>query len=214
MQVFGAGLGRTGTASLTAAVEELGFAPCLHMRKVFAEPGSAREWLRAGRGEPVDWGQIFAGYPASVGLPGARFWREAVQRFPEAKVVLTVRDPERWYDSVRNTFLDTDLVPSAAEAEPRLAAMLAVTQELVHDGMFGGRLDDAEHAIGVFNRHYAEVRDGVPADRLLEFRVSEGWGPLCEFLGVPVPDRPFPKRNDREQFAAFMQAGRQDEPAR
>ncbi|MFP3968529.1 sulfotransferase [Actinomadura fulvescens] len=211
--MIGAGLARTGTVSLTAAVEELGFTPCFHMRKVMADPGTAQAWLRASRGEPADWERIFDGYQASVGLPGARFWRELVERYPEAKVVLTVREPEQWYDSVRHTISDNDLKPPAGQAEPHLAAMLEVIQELVHKGLFKGRLSDAEYAMDVFNQHNAQVRSAVPPDRLLEYRVTDGWGPLCDFLGVPVPDAPFPRRNDRKQFAEFMRAGRRRDPA-
>lgn len=210
VQVIGVGFGRTGTASLTTALEELGFAPCFHMRKVFAEPGRAEEWRRAGRGEAVDWRELVGGYRASVGWPGTRFWRELVEQFPDAKVVLTVREPERWYDSARHTIFDTDVVPPAEAAEPHLAAMLELVDELVMQGVFGGRLDDPSHAIEVFERHNAAVRQHVPPDRLLEFNVAQGWEPLCAFLDVPVPDLPFPQHNDRRQFAAFMQAGRRD----
>ncbi|WP_026413065.1 sulfotransferase family protein [Actinomadura oligospora] len=208
MQVIGAGFGRTGTASLTVALEELGFDPCFHMRKVFGDPAQADAWQRASRGEAVDLPALLEGYRASVGWPGSHFWRQLVDHFPQAKVVLTMRDPQSWYESARHTIFDSEMGPTSGADDPRLAAMLRLAQELVIDGVFGGRMDDPAHAIEVFERHYADVRAHVPADRLLEFDVAQGWEPLCAFLDVPVPQAPFPHRNDRRQFEAFMRAGR------
>ena len=108
IQVIGAGLGRTGTLSLKAALEELGFAKCYHPLEVLASMDQARTWEAADRGEPVDWDRHFAGFRATVDLPGCLFYRELLEKYPEAKVILTVRDPERWYDSVRQTIYFAD----------------------------------------------------------------------------------------------------------
>ena len=209
IQVIGAGLGRTGTLSLKAALEELGFAKCYHMVEVLARMDDARTWDAAARGEPVDWDRLFAGNRATVDLPGCVFYRELLEKYPEAKVILTVRDPERWYDSARQT------IYFARNAFPRWAAVLKprmrVFQRMIDrlwDGMFRGRFEDRAFAIDAFNRHNEQVRRDVPADRLLVYEISQGWGPLCAFLGVPVPEgKPFPHLNDAAEFRARIERG-------
>ena len=204
IQVIGAGLGRTGTLSLKAALEELGFARCYHPLAVFASMDQARAWDAAARGEPVDWDRLFAGYRATVDMPGCMFYRELLDKYPEAKVILTVRDPERWYDSVRQTIL------FAFSAFPKWIVMLSprmrVFQRMMDrlwDGLFQGRFEDRAFAIDAFSRHNEQVRRDVPADRLLVYEISQGWGPLCAFLGVPVPEgKPFPHLNDAAEFRA------------
>ncbi len=205
IQVICAGLGRTGTLSLRAALEELGFAKCNHPLKVFASLDQARTWAAAARGEPVDWDRIFAGYGATVDMPGRVFYRELLAKYPEAKVILTVRDPERWYDSVSQTI---DLLGNTF---PKWTVLLLSPRQRVfqrmldrlRDRMFQGRFEDQAFAIDVFTRHNEQVRRDVPADRLLVYEISQGWGPLCAFLGVPVPEgKPFPHLNDAAAFRA------------
>jgi hypothetical protein len=207
IRVIGAGLGRTGALSLKAALEELGLAKCYHPLAVSASMDKARAWDAAARGDPVDWDRLFAGYQATVDLPGCVFYRELLAKYPEAKVILTVRDPERWYDSVRQT------IHLLGDKFPKWTALLLSPQGRVFqrmldglwDRMFLGRFDDRAFAVEVFNRHNEQVRWDVPADRLLVYEISQGWGPLCEFLGVPVPgDKPFPDLNDAAAFRAKM----------
>jgi hypothetical protein len=209
IQVIGAGLGRTGTLSLKAALEELGFAKCYHMVEVFARPDDARTWDAAVRGEPVDWDRLFAGYRATVDVPSCLFYRELMERYPEAKVVLTVRDPERWYDSTRQTiYYARAAFPGwAAALNPRMRAFRRMIDRL-WDRMFRDRFEDRAFAIEVFNRHNEQVRRNVPADRLLVYEVSQGWDPLCAFLGVTVPEgKPFPHLNDTAAFRARIERG-------
>jgi hypothetical protein len=209
IQVIGAGLGRTGTLSLKAALEELGFVKCYHMVEVFARMDDARIWDAAVRGGPVDWDRLFAGYRATVDLPSCLFYRELLEKYPEAKVILTVRDPERWYDSARQT------IYFARSAFPKWATVLnpwmRVFGRMINrlwDRMFQGRFEDRDFAIDVFNRHNEQVRRDVPADRLLVYEVSQGWGPLCAFLGMPVPEgKPFPHLNDAAEFRARIERG-------
>jgi hypothetical protein len=203
LKVIGAGLGRTGTLSLKAALEELGFSKCYHMTEVLARPGDAQVWDAAARGEPVDWEALFRGYQATVDWPGCNFYREFLKLYPEAKVILTVRDPERWYDSARRTIYHVrSTFPGwVTPFVPRIRHLLRMLDRLIWDGTFDGRFEDRNHAIDVFNRHNTEARRSVPPDRLLVYEVREGWGPLCSFLGVPVPEgRPFPHLNDAEEF--------------
>jgi hypothetical protein len=103
LKIIGAGFGRTGTSSLTMALEELGFRPCYHMREVMRHPEHLPQWEAASRGEAVDWHTFFADYQAAVDWPSSSFYEELMQVYPEAKIVLTVRDPEQWYESTINT---------------------------------------------------------------------------------------------------------------
>ena len=217
LQVIGAGLGRTGTLSLHAALERLGFAPCEHMTNCFAHPERFALWLEAARrkraGEPIDWRPLFAGYRATVDWPGAYFWRELVAAHPEANVILTVRDPERWYDSARATIYAATEERSATPAarlltgflawlDPRAGRGFRTVQETVWDGTFAGQFADRAAAIETFSAHNRAVEETVPAERLLVFDVKEGWEPLCAFLGVPVPvGESFPHVNDAADFA-------------
>jgi len=210
IQVIGAGLGRTGTLSLKTALEELGFTKCYHMIEVFARMGDARTWDAAARGEPVDWDRLFAGYRATVDWPGCSFYHELLRYYPEAKVILTVRDPERWYDSARETiYFVRQAIPRWTRLLfPRMRVFRRMLDRIAWDGMFKGRLEDRAFAIDAFNRHNEQVRRDVPAERLLVYQVSEGWEPLCAFLGVPVPEgKPFPHLNDAAQFRARVERG-------
>jgi Sulfotransferase domain len=207
LKVIGAGLGRTGTLSLKVALEELGFGKCYHMTEVLARPGDAQVWDAAARGEPVDWETLFRGYRATVDWPGCDFYREFLKLYPEAKVILTVRDPERWYDSARQTIYYARIAYPGwlTPFVPGVRHLLRMLDRLIWDGMFDGRFEDKAHAIGVFDRHNEEVKRAVPADRLLVFEVKEGWGPLCSFLAVPIPEgKPFPHLNDAEEFRSQM----------
>jgi hypothetical protein len=200
--------------SLKVALEELGFGPCYHMTEVFANPEHVELWEAAARGEPLDWGEVFRDYRATVDWPGAAFYEELMERYPDAKVILTVRDSERWYESARNTIygvqktatsplfsLGTLFVPRMKRM--RRAALMAA--ELAWDNMFDRRFEDRRHAMDVFERWNEEVKERVPPDKLLVYEAKEGWGPLCEFLGVEVPkDKPFPHLNDAEIFQRMI----------
>jgi len=203
LKIIGAGLGRTGTLSLKAALEELGFAKCYHMVEVLKNPRHAVFWNAVAGGESVDWDALFQGYQATVDWPSCNFYEELMRQFPEAKVVLTVRDPERWYESARQTIYHVrNAFPRwTAWLIPRMRDFRRMLNRLVWDGMFHGRFEDKAHAIEVFNQHNDHVCRVTPPDRLLVYEIKDGWGPLCSFLGVPVPaGKPFPHLNDAEEF--------------
>jgi hypothetical protein len=215
LQVIGAGFGRTGTLSMREALARLGFDPCDHMLENIEHPWRFRLWDEAFRrkqtGEPIDWRPLLQGYRAIVDWPGAYFWRELIAAHPDAKVILTVRDPDRWYESVSNTIhrmRDTDTTPRERAllwllglVLPGGRAIRQTVDDIIWQGTFDGRFTDREYALRVFTEHIQEVKDTVPADRLLVFDVREGWGPLCEFLGVPIPvGEPFPHANDSAAF--------------
>jgi hypothetical protein len=217
LEVIGAGFGRTGTMSLKVALEELGFGPCYHMSEVFENPEHVEGWEAAREGR-ANWEEHFRGYRATVDWPGAAFYEELMERYPEAKVILTVRDPERWYESVRGTIYNVQNVASspifslAALLVPRMRHMRRVARmasDLVWGDVFDGRFEDRVYAIGVFERWNERVKRRVPAERLLVYEVVEGWEPLCGFLGVRVPEgKPFPHLNDAGAFRKMIRRRR------
>jgi sulfotransferase family protein len=203
LKVIGAGFGRTGTLSLQAALEELGFSRCYHMTEVFAHPEHAAVWSAARRGEPVDWDALFTGYQAAVDWPPCAFYRELMDRYPDAKVILTVRDADKWYNSSLQTiYFARHAFPSWTRwFLPRMRRFTQMLDDVVWVGTFQGRFADKQHTLSVFHRHIDEVRRTVPADRLLVYEVRQGWGPLCAFLGKEAPkDKPFPRLNDTVEF--------------
>ena len=202
MEIVGTGFGRTGTLSTQKALELLGFGPCHHMFEAFKHPSHFRVLERHLMGEAVDWSEMFSDYRSQVDFPGAVIWRELLAAYPEARVLHTVRDPDRWYDSTSSTIYRarSALAPWARRWLPVARRAFAVNDALIWDGLFAGRFEDRAHAIQTFERRTAEVIAEVPAERLLIFNVADGWEPLCEFLGVPVPDEPFPHLNDSVQF--------------
>lgn len=208
MDVIGAGFGRTGTLSLKTALERLGFGPCHHMFEVIGDADATRRWAAAARDRPDDWSELLGGYRATTDWPSCHFWRDLVDAYPRAKVVLTVREPGEWYASMRR-MLDSaaGAMTSGGGVPPAsLMYLAALVDRLVWQGTFGGRIDDRDHALRVFDRHTAAVTAAVPPDRLLVYEVREGWPPLCRFLGVPVPDEPFPRLNDAEAFRETIAA--------
>ena len=220
LQVIGAGFGRTGTLSLKAALETLGFGPCYHMVEVFGHPEHVPMWRAAAAGQPVDWHRLFQGYRATVDWPACAFYLQLMDAFPEARVILSVRDPERWYESARATIYRMrnpggGLSGVAMRAMftlgqllvPRMRTTPRMINEVIWQGTFDGRFEDREYAIAVYQQHNEEVRRRVPPEKLLVYQVGQGWEPLCTFLGVDVPaDTPFPHLNDRATWGARSMA--------
>lgn len=202
LELIGAGMGRTGTLSLQAALERIGCGPCYHMMEVLVAPERVRHWLEQTRNGSHDWDAIFHGYRATVDWPAAAFWRELVERYPDAKVLLSLRDADRWYDSVMNTIYHTITQGPPERAPETLHDFHEMVRALVFERTFGGRLEDRAHAKRVFEEHNQAVIDAIPAARLLVYRPGDGWEPLCRFLGAPVPDEDFPHLNDTAEFRA------------
>jgi len=199
VRVVGAGLGRTGTLSLKAALERLLGAPCHHMMEVFNHPEQVDGWTAAAKGHPPDWKKFLAGYAATVDWPSAAFWPEISDAFPNAIVLLSTRDSaETWWESASSTiFKGIDAAPPGKWRD-----ML----EALFTHRFTRRLDDRAAAIAAYEKHNATVRARVPKSRLVEYQPGDGWQPLCKALGVPVPNEPFPHTNTREEFIARLQS--------
>lgn len=199
LDIIGPGFGRTGTSSLKVALEHLGFGPTHHMFEVRDNPAQVAKWQAVARGEQPGWDSVFAGYRSQMDWPGARYWRELAANYPDARIVLTVRDAAEWYDSVAATILKLMAARGHID-DAHLAAVVEIANDIVVVGEFDGRLTDRDYAIARFNAHNAEVQAAFGPERLLTFNVSEGWQPLCQFLGCEVPAISFPRLNSSRQF--------------
>ncbi|MFK7801551.1 MAG: sulfotransferase family protein [Anaerolineae bacterium] len=206
LKIIGAGFGRTGTTSLKAALEQLGFNKCHHMSEVVKAPSQAVGFLAAYRGEQVDWDQLLSGFAATTDWPACTFYQQLMAHYPDAKVILSVRDPERWYSSAFETiFAIESAIPSwIGRLFPKLGTMRQMVMEMIWQGTFENNFADKPFAIAKFNAHNQAVIDSVPAEKLLVFEVKQGWEPLCQFLDVPVPSTPFPHLNDKKTFKRLI----------
>jgi len=210
MKLIGAGLPRTGTLSQKVALEMLGLAPCYHMVNVLGDLDEAQVWRRALEGEGP-WEEIFDGFQTTVDWPGSFFYRELVEFYPDAKVLLSVRDAEGWERSMRETiwgiFYGDMLIHYLSDArcrvDPKWRAYIEMMEEMWRQsGLISDAADtDSESMRSAMERFNQQVRETVPSDRLLVWSVGDGWAPLCQFLEVPVPDTPFPHLNDSKEFA-------------
>ncbi len=209
MKLIGAGLPRTGTLSQKVALEILGFGPCYHMVNVLGDLSEAPKWRRAVDGNP-DWQDIFGEFQSTVDWPGSYFYEELSDVYPDAKVVLGVRDGESWARSMRDTIwglfygdiLIRDLSNARAKVDPDWAAYIDMMREMWHrSGLMPGGVETTPEAMSeAMERYHEEVQRTVPSDRLLVWSVTDGWEPLCEFLDADVPDMPFPHLNDSKEF--------------
>jgi len=200
LQVIGSGFGRTGTKSLKAALERLGFGPCHHMHEIIADPGQVAHWQTVAAGGTVDWSVVFAGYRAQVDWPGAHVWRDTARAFPHARVVHTLRPDDVWWASSQRTIATLMQRRADLDLPPHMRDMLEAWDIMVGQGVFGGDLTDRDAAIAAYHAHTKAVRQSLPPERLLLFDVADGWAPLCDFLGVEAPDAPFPHHNLRADF--------------
>jgi hypothetical protein len=206
LEVIGAGFGRTGTTSLKAALEQLGFSKCHHMQEVPRAPKQVAFWQSLADGaEPASahWEAAFEGYRASCDWPSCTYWEDLARVYPEAKIILTVRDEERWYQSCLETiYAFSYTVPAwLARAIPPFYRFNRMIRSGIWEGTtFGGRFLDREYALKVYREHNAYVKANVPPERLLVFEAKDGWEPLCRFLDVPVPKGAYPHLNDAAQI--------------
>ncbi|MCX7055199.1 MAG: hypothetical protein NTU56_13530 [Proteobacteria bacterium] len=197
MHVIGTGVGRTGTYSLKLAVNQLGLGPCHHMEAVLH--GIAVQvplWNDAANGRP-DWQAVYSGFASAVDWPTACFFRELGAAYPSAKFVLTIRDPEKWADSFAATIYK--LIAGSDQAPPDKQAWLEMAARVIARTGFPAGLNQEELA-RAYVAHNEAVKAAIPASRLLVYQVKDGWDPLCQFLGVPVPAEPFPRTNHRAEF--------------
>jgi hypothetical protein len=213
LKVIGTGQPRTGTFSLKLALERLGFGPCFHMLTLIEEHPEHIKYFTAARdGKPVAWKELFDSYGSAVDVPAALYARSILEAYPDAKIIHTVRDPEAWYGSVAKTvfkasqpsplkkFLTLIKLPFSPAIQKRLP-VLAYAGRMIRE-LYGPNLKDKESVLKAHQRYEEETLKSLPKDKVLIFSVKDGWEPLCAFLGVPVPNEPFPKANSTEEFTA------------
>lgn len=197
LAVIGAGLGRTGTLSLKLALEQLGFGPCHHMEDVLKAPQvHVPLWSAAAAGRP-DWGKAYDGFNSAVDWPTASFWRELAVIYPAARFVLTTRPTESWVKSYAGTI--QKLLAGRDQAPPQKHAFIDMA--IAVNVKSGVSPTMAEPALArAFEAHNSAVIAGLPKDRLLVYDVSQGWEPICQFLGKPAPSTSFPRTNNLDDF--------------
>jgi hypothetical protein len=209
MKVLGVGFGRTGTLSLKAALEDIGAGPCFHMLDLIQGENKERDlpyWVKIADGEPVDWHEVFEPWEATVDWPAASKWRELIDVFPDVPVLLNIREFDGFYKSCQNTILAVKLAAQRGEIaqdtnrEMPAPELWGVIEKLIWQGDFQGRFDDKEWVRQMYYDRIEEIKNTVPAERLTVWELGDGWGPICEMLGVEEPDTPFPHLHDTNEF--------------
>jgi hypothetical protein len=209
MKLIGVGFGRTGTMSLKAAIEELG-SPCFHMIDLIVGENRERDlahWVRVANGEPVDWHEVFEPWEATIDWPGCSRWEELVAAFPDAPVLLNVRDFDGWYDSCANTILAVKQaalageLPEDANREGPSPELWGVIDKLIWEDDFHGRFADREYTRKMYEDRIATIKSTVSPDRLIVWELGkDSWEPIADALGVEAPDKPFPRLHDTNEF--------------
>jgi hypothetical protein len=205
MKVIGCGFGRTGSKSMKIALEQLGFGPCHHMEEVIANPSEQLPyWLAASKKKDVNWDEAFRGYESCVDWPSAAYWEQLAVHFPDAKIILTTRIPESWHDSISKTIFkvigDMKSAPTGGESNP-FGEMI---MQMIVENTFKGDISDRDHCIDIFNKNEQAVKDAFSGDKLFVYNIGDGWEGLCEWLDVPVPDTPFPRTNNQQEFFELL----------
>jgi hypothetical protein len=173
------------------ALERLEYGPCYNIREVAKNAGHTELWNNAIDGQTVDWDFLFTAYRSTVEWPAVAFLPQLIAHFPQAKVILTLREPESWYESAMATIFDS-LEMSAHNPDPAKRERSGMNRRLILEQTFGGRYREKGYALEVYRRHNQLVVATVPPERLLQFQVKDGWEPLCNFLNRSIPDGPFP----------------------
>ncbi|SDB58107.1 sulfotransferase family protein [Bauldia litoralis] len=209
LEIIGAGFGRTGTYSLKAALERLGFGRCHHMSEVIGDPDQIRLWAEAADGH-ANFDAIFAGFLSAVDFPVCAFWRDVLATNPEARVILSYRDPDDWYASFSQTILPLILDKAAWPENAR--PWFRMIERVIVERALRGRTD-REGILAAYRANEAAARALEPKGRALVFHTKDGWEPLCRFLGVAIPEEPYPHTNPRAEFFAAVKAGTEESAA-
>lgn len=231
MRVIVCGLHRTGTLSMRCALRRLGFNDCYHMMAVSEHiEDHPAQWIRAfeakyankGQFTREDWDKLLGFSQACCDVPSAVFSCELAELYPEAKVIILNRDPESWYESVLGSVAETmepiSLRHKLAQLyirlfDPQMRNWLLFVQVMAALSMPFSHRREKNKAISWFKERYAEFREKIPAHRYIEYTIKDGWGPICEHLGVPIPTvkdkntgeiipEPFPHVNERAGYPA------------
>ncbi|HXR28571.1 MAG TPA: sulfotransferase [Solirubrobacteraceae bacterium] len=221
MKVIGAGLPRTATTTQMFALEQLGLGPCYHMRDLLADLERGLPlWEGVAEGAP-DWQRIFGSAGSTVDWPSARFYPQLMEHYPDAKVLLSVRTPDEWVASMRQTVWGIfhgdsvlhHLCQARAALDPLWRRYMTLMRWMSWDeesGALAGETYSDDGLAAVMERWNEQVVSSVPGERLLVWNPREGWEPLCEFLEVEVPSEPLPRLNDTTSFREGIIGGALD----
>jgi len=215
LRIIGTGLARTGTMSLKGALEILTGKPCYHMYELFLHPERLHLWEEAEEKQHTDWDTLFAGYGSAVDLPAAKYYSPLMEKYPDAKFVHTDRDPNSWFESAASTIF-SPTPPTIKELKLIFGSMDSATKRnrlrairfashSIREGLFRGKTKDKKSTIDIYTEHNKNVKARIPSDKLLVFKIEDGWDPLCNFLGLDVPLDDFPHRNQKYSFAESME---------
>jgi hypothetical protein len=215
IKIIGAGLPRTGTNTLKESLEKLGYKKTYHMKELLVHPENLHYWTTLKETGTTKWDELYNGYQATVDFPAYPWYKEHMKRYPEAKVILTVRPFEKWYTSIYSTIWQAG--PQTASQKIKMMSKLLFNPRIrsvikcvkfakgtIFKDHLQGKFEDKAFAEQVFHKHTEDVKAYVPAEKLLVYDVSEGWGPLCRFLGVSEPSEPLPHLNKKENFKAML----------
>jgi hypothetical protein len=215
LKIIGAGFPRTGTTTLKSSLEILGFNKCYHMKELLVNPDQLPLWLSLENTGTTDWEKLYDGYEATVDFPGYPYYKEHLKQYPDAKVILTVRPFDKWYVSAHSTVWTAgpQNLPDKLKMmlkmlfNPRLRKVIKCikfVKRVFWGKQFQGRFEDVAFAEKIFNQHIEDVKAFVPPEKLLVYDVSEGWKPLCDFLGLPEPLEELPHLNKNENFKGML----------
>jgi len=215
IKIIGAGLPRTGTNTLKQSLEQLGHKHVYHMKELLVNPEKLHLWKTLDETGDTDWDALYKGYDGTVDFPGYPWYKEHMKRYPDAKVILTVRDFEDWYKSVDSTVFRAG--PQTPGEKIKMIGKLLFNARIRNvvkcikwfkkcffAERLHGKFEDKEFTQKFWEDHLAEVKAYVPEDKLLVYDVRDGWGPLCTFLGVAEPTEPLPHLNKKENFMAML----------
>ncbi len=217
IKVIGAGFPRTGTNSLKKSLELIGYGKAYHFKELLNNPDSLHYWTTLRDTKDTDWDALYDGYQSSVDFPCFPWYQEHLNKYPDAKVILSTRAFEGWYESVKKTIyvagpkttLQGIKLKIRLLTDSRLRKVMKCRMFVKHylwKVLFQGRFDDKEFVRTIWEAHHKEVKAFVPKEQLLIYDLNEGWAPLCNFLGVDLPSEPLPHLNKKEDFHAMMQS--------
>lgn len=215
IKIIGAGLPRTGTNTLKESLEKLNYKKTYHMKELLVKPENLHYWLTLKETGSTNWDELYKGYQATVDFPGYPWYKEHMKQYPDAKVILTVRPFEKWYTSVYSTIWKAGpqtlsekiAMMSKLLFNSRLRSVIKCvkfSKKVIFETHLQGKFEDKDFAEKIFNKHIEDVKAYVPKEKLLVYDVSEGWEPLCKFLGVPEPNEPIPHLNKKENFKKML----------
>ena len=215
IKIIGAGTPRTGTTTLKKCLETLGYTKTYHMKELLVNPHNLHYWKRLRETGTTDWEGLYNGYQATVDFPCYPWYKEHMERYPDAKVILTIRDFESWYKSVSSTVFTAG--PQTPAEKIKMLGKLLVSsrarnvvkcikffKSYFFEEALQGKFADKEYVRAFWEGHIASVKEHVPEDKLLVYDVRDGWGPLCEFLGKPIPEEELPHLNKKENFKEML----------